>query len=474
MSNLKFKPNFYYFGSKDVVPNLEYFIEYRNLTTWKRGWMFSPMKASGEKTTVNGDAKIFYTSEKCIIRVHIKGKPTPFTKWYLVKEIKIDADYIHFKDRIHDLFIEIPVSKLKTVSTESKGQPNHKSNYYQVQSGDTLVEISKKFNKDVNILMLNNDIKDSNKISIGQKIYIGDVVKKKPVSIELSHKDDFIDTTYKVKSGDSLSSLSKQFKIPAVLIAMQNDIPLYEMDKLKVGQVLKIKNQRSSSIVTALKEQNKKFSASDGLAITQYKSSQPHAKQIFVTLSGALYFIGGALDVGIAYDDNGDWMLFFSVGTSGEIDPSKMPHLTNDGNIKDTTALLRDEKKLKESLKKDVSVSMGSTTLNVKAKHVSDLTGSGLTLTNTLNIGAYSISRANSYANVEDVDANGNAIERDVKGAGFVSSADLGVKKVKKVVEGKPVSITHSVARSYTIPIFLYDRNERLMKGKGEGIKYVD
>lgn len=475
LSNLKFKPNFYYFGSKEVVPNLEYFIDYINLTMWKRGWKYSPMKDSGEKTTVKGEAKIFYTSEKCIIRVYVKGKPTPFTKWQLVKEIKIDADYIHFKDRIHALFIEIPISKLRAVSTESKGQPSHQSDYYQVQPRDTLVEIAKRFNKDINQLMSNNDIKDSNKISVGQKIYIGNkVIKKKPVSIELSHKDDFIDTTYKVKSGDTLFSISKQFNIPAMLIAMQNDIPLYDMDKLKVGQVLKIKNQRPSNVVTALKEQNKKFSASHGLAITQYESSQPHAKQIFVTFSGALYFIGAALDIGIAYDDNGDWMLYFSVGTSGEIDPSKMPHLTNDGNIKDATALLRDEKKLKESLKKDVSVSMGSTTLNVKAKHVSDLKGSGLTLTNTLNVGAYSISRANSYATVDDIDAEGNIVEREVNGGGYVSNADFGARKVKKVVEGRPVSISHSVAKSYTIPIFLYDRNERLMKGKGEGIKYVD
>ena len=129
---------------------------------------------------------------------------------------------------------------------------------------------------------------------------------------------------------------------------------------------------------------------------------------------------------------------------------------------------------MKKNLKKDVSVSMGSTTLNVKAKHVSDLTGSGLTLTNTLSVGAYSISRANGYATVNDIDSQGNTIEREVRSGGFVSNADFGARKAKKVAEGKPFSITHSVAKSYTIPILLYDRNERLMKGKGKGIVYVD
>ena len=59
-----------------------------------------------------------------------------------------------------------------------------------------------------------------------------------------------------------------------------------------------------------------------------------------------------------------------------------------------------------------MSISMGSTTLNVKAKHVSDLTGSGLTLTNTLTVGNYSISRVNGYASVDDVDAHGNKVKK--------------------------------------------------------------
>ena len=57
-------------------------------------------------------------------------------------------------------------------------------------------------------------------------------------------------------------------------------------------------------------------------SITRYQPKELSAKQIFITFSGALYFIGSALDIGIAYDDNGDWMLFVSVGAGSEIDPS--------------------------------------------------------------------------------------------------------------------------------------------------------
>lgn len=321
--------------------------------------------------------------------------------------------------------------------------------------------------------MRNNDIKDQNKIKIGQKIYIGDAVKKEKISIKSSNPNDFVDVVYEVKAGDTLSSLGKKFKVNPSLIAMQNNIPLSNMNTLSVGKILKVKNNRDRYIPEILKKELM-FSKAKGLAITQYQAKEPSAKQIFITFSGALYFIGSALDIGIAYDDNGDWMFFVSVGVSGEVDPSKVPHLANGGNINELSQLLKDEKKLKESLKKDVSVSMGSTTLNVKAKHVSDLTGSGLTLTNTLNVGVYSISRVNGYATVSDVDSQGNTMERTVRSRGFQDAYDVSAKKVKKVAEGKPVSITHSVAKSYTIPILLYDRNERLMKGKGKGIEYVD
>ena len=321
--------------------------------------------------------------------------------------------------------------------------------------------------------MRDNDIKNQNKIKIGQKIYIGDAKKQEKVSIKLSNPNDFVDIKYEVLSGDTLSSLAKKFKVSPSLIAMQNNILLSEMDKLQVGKILKVKNNRAQYISEIMKKELM-FSKADGLAITQYQPKESSAKQIFITFSGALYFIGSALDIGIAYDDNGDWMLFVSVGASGEIDPSKMPHLTNNGNAKEIAELLKDEKKLKASFKKDINVSISSTALNVKAKHVSDLTGSGLTLTNTLNVGNYSISRVNGYATVDDVDAHGNAVKRDVRSRGIQDTFDVSAKKVKKVVEGKPVSITHSVAKSYTIPILLYDRNERLMKGQGKGIEYVD
>lgn len=480
MADLNFRITFHYFGSKEIVPNLEYRIQTsKDILKWTpeldKKWPTPKNMPSKfiKKTNLKGETELLKVPGICTIEVLVKGKPTSFNQWTLVKKIHINERFLHLKSIEYPLTVEIPVRKLGKAVTASKSSSNHQSDYYQLQSGDTLKLIANKFKKDIHQLMRDNDIKNQNNIKIGQKIYIGDAKKQEKVSIKLSNPNDFVDVKYEVQSGDTLSSLAKKFKVSPSLIAMQNNILLSEMDKLQVGKILKVKNNRVQYISEIMKNELM-FSKADGLAITQYQQKEPSAKQIFITLGGALYFVGSSLDIGIAYDDNGDWMLFVSVGASGEIDPSKVPHLANNGNMKELSELLKDEKKLKESLKKDVSVSMGSTTLNVKAKHVSDLTGSGLTLTNKLNVGAYSISRVNTYATVDDTDALGNKIKRKVSGQGVSDEFDFGAKKAKKVVEGKPFGISHSVAKSYTIPILLYDRNEKLMKMKGEGVEYVD
>lgn len=480
MAKLNFRITFFYLGFKEVVPNLEYRIQTSNeiikLTPeLQKKWVvptITPPKFM-KVTNKKGETEPFKVSGVCTIEVYVKGTPTSYNQWTLVKKIHVNENYLHMKSIEYALRVQIPFSKFGKAVTADKGASNHQSDYYQVQSGDTLKTIAQKFKKDIQVLMSNNDIKDQNKIKVGQKIYIGDAVKKEKISIKSSNPNDFVDIVYEVKAGDTLSSLARKFKVNPSLIAMQNNIPLSDMNTLPVGKILKVKNNRDRYIPEILKKELM-FSKEKGLAITQYQAKEPSAKQIFITFSGALYFIGSALDIGIAYDDNGDWMLFVSVGVSGEVDPSKVPHLANGGNINELSQLLKDEKKLKESLKKDVSVSIGSATLNVKAKHVSDLTGSGLTLTNTLNVGNYSISRVNGYATVDDTDSQGNAVKRNVRSKGVLDAVDFGAKKAKKIVEGKPVSITHSVAKSYTIPILLYDRNERLMKSKGKGIEYVD
>ena len=190
-------------------------------------------------------------------------------QWTLVKKIHINERFLHLKSIEYPLTVEIPVRKLGKAVTASKSSSNHQSDYYQVQSGDTLKLIAKKFKKDIHQLMRDNDIKNQTKIKIGQKIYIGDAKKQEKVSIKLSNPNDFVDIKYEVLSGDTLSSLAKKFKVSPSLIAMQNNILLSEMDKLQVGKILKVKNNRAQYISEIMKKELM-FSKADGLAITQY------------------------------------------------------------------------------------------------------------------------------------------------------------------------------------------------------------
>lgn len=184
MADLNFRITFYYFGSKDVVPNLEYRIQTnRDILKWtpelEKKWSTSKKTPSNfiKKTNIKGEIDPFKVPGICTIEVYVKGKPTSFSQWVLVKKIHVNERFLHLKNIEYPLTVEIPVRKLGKAVTESKSNSNHKSDYYQVQSGDTLETISKKFKKNIHELMRNNNIKNQNKIKLGQKIYIGDAKK---------------------------------------------------------------------------------------------------------------------------------------------------------------------------------------------------------------------------------------------------------------------------------------------------------
>ena len=210
MADLNFRITFYYFGSKEVVPYLEYRIQTsRDILKWtpesQKKWVIPKVTPSKfmKTTNVKGETEPFKVSGVCTIEVYIKGKPTSFNQWKLVKKIHVNENFLHLKNIEYPLIVEIPVSKLGKAITADKSASNHQSDYYQVQSGDTLETIAKKFKKDVHALMNNNDIKDQNKLRIGQKIYIGDVKKQEKVSIKQSSPNDFVDIQYEVQSGDT-------------------------------------------------------------------------------------------------------------------------------------------------------------------------------------------------------------------------------------------------------------------------------
>lgn len=80
---------------------------------------------------------------------------------------------------------------------------------YTIKSGDTLSGIANKFNTSVRELMRLNNIKNPDKIYIGQVIIVKEV-DAIGVAAPIAYKEK-APSTYTVKSGDTLSGIAERF-----------------------------------------------------------------------------------------------------------------------------------------------------------------------------------------------------------------------------------------------------------------------
>lgn len=104
---------------------------------------------------------------------------------------------------------------------------------YTVQKGDTLSKIAKKFNVSVATLQKLNNIKNANKIAVGQ------VLKLKANTTVKKAVKKAVATTYTVKSGDTLSSIAKKNNTTVAKLQKLNGIK--NANKISIGQKLKLK-----------------------------------------------------------------------------------------------------------------------------------------------------------------------------------------------------------------------------------------
>ena len=93
---------------------------------------------------------------------------------------------------------------------------------YKVQSGDNLYDLAKKFGTSVSELKDLNNLK-SDSLSINQELKVPAV--------------NIGETTYTVKSGDSLYSIAKKFNTSVDLLKRKNGL---DSTMLSIGQILKI------------------------------------------------------------------------------------------------------------------------------------------------------------------------------------------------------------------------------------------
>jgi len=114
------------------------------------------------------------------------------------------------------------ISAVKPVSNKS-------DTTYTVKKGDTLSEIAQKYNTTVKALQSLNNIKDPNKIYVGQKLKISGGASK-----VLNNKQ-----YYTIKSGDTLSGISKRFNTS--IKTLQNWNGIKNANKIYAGQKIRVK-----------------------------------------------------------------------------------------------------------------------------------------------------------------------------------------------------------------------------------------
>ena len=118
--------------------------------------------------------------------------------------------------------------------------PTTPSDTYTVVKGDTLSAIARKFNTSVATLQELNNIKDANKISVGQVLRLpsgaAGSVQNPPATNP---------ATYTVVKGDTLSAIALRFGTTVAVLQSLNNIK--DANKISIGQVLKLPSGATSS-----------------------------------------------------------------------------------------------------------------------------------------------------------------------------------------------------------------------------------
>ncbi|AUZ25739.1 peptidoglycan endopeptidase [Bacillus subtilis] len=130
----------------------------------------------------------------------------------------------------------------KSTSSKSSSSSSSSSSTYKVKSGDSLWKISKKYGMTVSELKKLNGLK-SDLLRIGQVLKLkGSISSKSSSSTKVSTSST---STYKVKRGDSLSKIAKQYGTTVSKLKSLNGL---KSDVIYVNQVLKVKGTSSKTV----------------------------------------------------------------------------------------------------------------------------------------------------------------------------------------------------------------------------------
>ena len=136
--------------------------------------------------------------------------------------------------------------------------------YYTVKGGDTLSRIAGQFNTTVNKLATLNDIRNVNRIYVGQRLLVRQPAEQQQQQTTPKRTETNTTTnsnTYTVKSGDTLSGIAGKFNTTYTQLAQLNHIS--NPNVIHVGQVLTL-HQTTAQNTTNHQEsqQNKQVTTS--------------------------------------------------------------------------------------------------------------------------------------------------------------------------------------------------------------------
>ena len=120
----------------------------------------------------------------------------------------------------------------------SRADESPEAGLYRVKSGDTLYEIAGRFGVSVNALKAVNGLSGSS-LRAGQKLVIPATAKTQPsrADSQPAGSAQAQDTVYRVKSGDTLSSIASRF---GTSVRILKDLNGLRSNRLSVGQRIRL------------------------------------------------------------------------------------------------------------------------------------------------------------------------------------------------------------------------------------------